>query len=160
MKILTTISALAFVSAGAFAQSDDALIKGVTTSDMAALIVDAGHTVEKITNEGKIHHVQAKTDAGFMYFFSGQQCDATSKCTGLELLSLFTAEPNVTLAELNDINTDYAAASLSRQSERFVLSRYLILDHGMTRENIKLNMTVYQTIAGQVSEKLEAASKD
>ena len=160
MRLLTTISALAVASGGAFAQSDDALIKGVTTSDMAALIVDAGHTVEKVTNEGKSHHVQAKTDAGFMYFLAGQQCDATSKCKGLELISVFTAEPKVTLEEMNDINRNYAAASLSRQNERFVLSRYLILDHGMTRENIKLNMTVYQTIAGQVSEKLEAASKD
>lgn len=141
----------------ATAQSNDTLVKRLTLDDMKALITERSDTVERTGENNGKPYVAAKTETGFTYFMLGNACKPETGCQGVEMLSVFARSPNVSLDELNTINTSFAAVSVSLRNDQFLTSRYLIFDEGMTRGNIKVNLDVFLQVAGKVSLRLKEA---
>ncbi|MDP3735938.1 MAG: hypothetical protein Q8R02_01035 [Hyphomonadaceae bacterium] len=147
MKLLVAggLFAAAVIAAPASAQT---VMTDFSFDDLRLVFADLKDTVtDEDTNSDGIHFIEAKTEGGLSYVIYGRQC-ATEKplrCTGAQIMSSFTIK-SARLAEAIQA-IDYAAVSDFAEDDELKLSRYLIFDGGITRENLKTNLTVFRSIA-------------
>lgn len=80
-------------------------------------------------------------------------------CTGLELMAVYSTAAS--LEEITRIDQDYAAISLYKADDGTVrVSRYVILDNGVTWGNLVENVKVFQLLCGKVAERLRDPSSN
>ncbi len=83
-------------------------------------------------------------------------CADGAECAGLRMQVLFDLTDDITDARVNEVNTSFAAVTMvsDRSLSRLSLSRYVILDYGVTRKNVRANLAVLLQILSPALKKL------
>lgn len=150
MKFIQTL-AVAIALAGAASAQDEAIIRSVTLADLEQLASDEGHEVLGYGEAGDIS-VRASTPDGLVYFLSGTVCQ-DERCAGINMSSRFEADASVTLEKVNQANLNRAAVSVwLHNGTSLGVSRYVILDGGMTPENVRVNLENFISIVPGIVE--------
>ena len=106
----------------------------------------------------KIHYIQAKAESGLNFTVYGIECDskeAGQRCRGAEIVSSFELESDEDVAEAMEL-IDYAAVTdIDGGKGNLRLTRYVIFDEGITPGNLRVNLTVFLSIANKVWDMLE-----
>lgn len=150
-------AAIAIVPVQASAQSyqADRVVKSVQVADLKAIVTSLGHTVdgEKVAGD---YSVRGLTDNGLRYLLIGTACDVQeiAGCQGVMMQVRFsndTGQP-ISYEKLNQANFEQAAinAWYSPDSNTLGVTRYVVLDHGLTMANLKANVDVLLSITPQV----------
>lgn len=143
LKSLFTATALAVLTAlPGMAQSDDRFIDGVSMDDLKAMVLSMGHTISE--EDGEI--VYARNDDGLIYSLRGAACSETD-CKGVNMTVTYGREADDTPDDINRANKKYAAVSLWYDDTQIGISRYVILDYGMTLENLRFNVDILLGVA-------------
>ena len=150
MRLITTsLLALGFCL-GAQAQDtsrDAELVKSVTKADMRYMIEASGYkaTSELTTDIGWI----AEDEDGVIFALQGKACGDDDVCLGLE--AFLVLDGDFTSDEANSINQRWSAIKATKlDGGGLYMSRYMILDHGQTLQNLRLSLETTYAIAKQV----------
>lgn len=157
-KILTT---LAIFSAAAFtAQADDSrLFTSIDLPELEALVTAAGHTITSTGDDGPVS-LRAVTEGGLIFNILGTACGTVyaEGCLGLHMQVRYTADGHETLERINGANLMWAATAIwysatgyDGDSPTVGISRYVILDNGVTAGNISENLVNLLAIAPQAA---------
>ena len=158
MKLLTTSLLALGLTLTAHAQDtsrDSEQITSVTKNDMRYVIESASYSVTEDLNSG-IGFV-AKTDEDMIFGTQGKACSGSDQdqepCLGIEFFVILDGDYDAEYA--NDINQRWSAIKAVRlDTGALMFSRYLILDHGQTLQNLRLNMMTTTAIAQQVQDEI------
>lgn len=129
-------------------------------ADMKSAIVASGSTVvrEDIVEEGA-PYIAAKSPGGLKFTITGRVCDlpagarsGAKRCRGAFVQTRFTLVSDAAVdAAVKKFGPEFAAVSVSNAGDKDLLvSRYLIFDHGLHRDNLKLNLSVFTGIAEDI----------
>jgi hypothetical protein len=121
--------------------------------EMKALLKDVG---AKVIDEGKTDegepYINAESSAGLKFTVYGAACDVgpTKRCRGAELSTSYTlASDEAVAAKVKSL--DYVAVTIMNDGDKTLnVHRYLIFDYGIARENVKINLTVFLSIAEKI----------
>ena len=147
MKPLYAVAAMLTLAGAASAQ---ATVQSVTLQDLERFATDAGHEVVAF-GETTENSLRAETPNGVTYYMEGTACD-DGACRGIIMSSRFQATDAVTLDKVNRANLERAAVSVWRLEDSVGVSRYVILDGGMSEANIKINLDNFLAIVPGVVE--------
>lgn len=150
MRIITT-SLMAFgICLGAQAQDtsrDAEQVTSITKDDMRYVIEASGFTVTQDLNSG-IGLIGEDSD-GVIFALEGKACGDEEPCLGLE--AFLVLEGDFSAEDANSINQRWSAIKATKLDDgSLYMSRYLILDHGQTLQNLRLNLETTHAIAKQV----------
>lgn len=148
MKLISTIIAALALTGAASAQSGD-LIEIVTQEDLEAFVVDQGHQVLGTGEAGAVS-VRAETEDGTVYYLTGTACSDLGECQGINMSARFDVNEFVTYEKINNANIAKAAVSVWQLENTLGISRYVILDYGVTMENIQSNFDNFLAIVPAV----------
>lgn len=131
------------------------ILSSVTSGDLLLLLpaLDA-KAIAAGQNATGAPFIFAETEGG-MTFGIYTLCaeDGGQECRGIEFMAVlgtFASDEQV-----NALNRDYAAVSVYKAEENTVhISRYVILDHGVTWENLIENGRVFQLLCDKVVARL------
>lgn len=160
-RTLTSLGLLAAIAGSAFAD-DNKLVKAVSLQDLQTILVEEGYTITSTGDDGDIS-VRATDTAGTGLIFNvlGTACDTeySTDCLGINMQVRYDADGKETLERINDANlmwaatsTWYSAGGTDGASPTVGVTRYVILDGGMTIRNIKDNLLNLLAIAPQVAD--------
>lgn len=147
MKATTTALVGLGLTGAAMAQGsgeDMRVVRSVTIDDLKTVISMADGTVTG-TDEDDVT-VTAKDPSGLIYSLDGTAC-SDGTCLGVNMVVTYSKADTADLSDLNRANVKYAAVSVWSMSESYGVSRYLILDGGMTMENLRVNVVNLLNIA-------------
>ncbi|HIG23584.1 YbjN domain-containing protein [Henriciella sp.] len=147
MKPVYAVAAMLALAGTASAQ---ATVQSVTLQDLERFATDAGHEVVAF-GETTENSLRAETPNGVTYYMEGTACD-DGACRGIIMSSRFQATDAVTLDKVNRANLERAAVSVWRLEDSVGVSRYVILDGGMSEANIKINLDNFLAIVPGVVE--------
>ncbi|GAB5459185.1 MAG: hypothetical protein Hens3KO_22150 [Henriciella sp.] len=163
-KLICALAYACLLPVAALAQDaimteDERLVTGILLEDLKAITSDLGHTVSSENSDSVL--ITVKTEEDFIYSMHGAACDDSGLCKGINMMASYSAIEGMTLESINAANTAYAAANIWSSDGSLVISRYLILDGGMTISNIKANINTLLAIAPMALEKArESTLKD
>jgi hypothetical protein len=154
MRFLVAVLALALAGATpALAQSlsantalarDERSVNYVTVEDLKAIVAASGHTVLSVGEFGSVS-VKAKTPEGLIFHLIGTACDepGVPGCEGISIQVRYDVDSRLTYEKINRVNTRYWAASvwIDHDTKVLAITRYVILDHGVTMRNVKSNLS-------------------
>ena len=157
MGVLVTIKSilaggsLAIAVAFAGAAQAQSYIPDWGIADMRQSVVAGGATVTREDNT-KDPYIAAKTADGLKFTITGRVCegaDGAKRCKGALLQTRFTMDTDAEVdAAVKKWAPEYAAVAISNDGSKGVLvSRYLIFDYGIHRDNLRLNLQVFTGIA-------------
>lgn len=165
LKSMLAASALAVAvacggAAGAQGPHQSAYLSDWGAADMKSAVAAAGSTVvrEDIVEDGA-PYIAAKTPGGLKYTITGRVCDlppgarsGAKRCRGAIVQTRFTLDSEAAVdAAAKKFSREFAAVSVSNAGDKDLLvSRYLIFDHGLHRENLTLNLSVFTGIAEDI----------
>lgn len=158
IRTLAAVGALAMTLALAGAANAQTYLSDWGLADMRAAVVAAGATVtEDGTEADGTPYVAAKSASGLKFTITGRVCTgpATAKrCKGALLETRFTlgsdSEVQTKVREL-----DYAAVAISNgEDSDLLITRYLIFDNGIHRDNLVINISVFVGVSDDVWGKL------
>ena len=147
MKPVYAVAAMLALAGTASAQ---ATVQSVTLQDLERFATDAGHEVVAF-GETTENSLRVETPNGVTYYMEGTACD-DGACRGIIMSSRFQATDAVTLDKVNQANLERAAVSVWRLEDSVGVSRYVILDGGMSEANIKINLDNFLAIVPGVVE--------
>lgn len=151
MKLLTAGLVALGIALGATAQDtsrDAELVTKIDKEGMRYVIESAGYSVTGDLSSGI--GLTGEDTIGLKFGMEGTACQDDNTCLGLHIYLQFDDIGTETYA--NKINRRYAAIKATAfDDNQLRLSRYLILDHGQTLQNVRTNLTVLQAIALAVS---------
>lgn len=167
MRFLMVALALTLVGATpAMAQSlsantalarDERSVEFVTVEDLKAIIVATGHTVLSVGEFGPTS-VKAKTAEGLIFHLIGTACSepGVPGCLGISIQVRYDIDSRLTYEKINRVNTRYWAATVWIDHDKKVLAitRYVILDYGVTMRNVKTNLTNLLAINKEVQKEV------
>jgi hypothetical protein len=134
------------------ARSPDMTIGSVGTGDLHMLLDEMGASLTfSGVNDRQAPFVFAISQDGMSFgiYTACGNPDGTD-CRGIELLAVFDSERS--LADISAIDQSYAAVSVYKSDENTVhVSRYVILDHGVTWANLLENAEVFAALCGKIS---------
>lgn len=149
MRIFATTLLAMGLGLGAHAQDatrDSELVTSVDTADMRYIIESAGYTVTQDLSTGI--GLVGEASNGLIFGLSGKACSDSPNCVGLEAFVILEGEYSAENA--NAVNERWSAVkATSLEGDKLYLSRYLILDHGQTLQNLRLNLETTVSIAKQ-----------
>ena len=158
-RILTLIALLSAAVWPGYA--DDArLIKSVKLADLEQIITESGYTITSTGEEGEIS-VRATTTDGLIFNLIGMACntDLVDGCLGISMQVRYDADGEETLERINTANLMWAATSAwysqggtDGNSPTVGISRYVILDEGVTFANIQTNLVNLLAIAPRAAD--------
>ncbi len=161
-RTLTSLGLLAALAGYAFAD-DTKVVKAVSLQDLQTIIAEEGYTINSTGDDGAIS-VRATDTAGSGLIFNvlGTACDLEGYdpgCLGINMQVRYDADGQETLERINDANlmwaatsTWYSAGGTDGNSPTVGITRYVILDGGMTVRNIKDNLLNLLAIAPQIGD--------
>lgn len=160
-RTLTILAVLGALAIPAFAD-DNRLVKSVNLQDLQAILVEEGHTINSTGDDGAVS-IRATDTAGTGLIFNiiGTACatEMSADCLGINMQVRYDADGKETLERINDANNMWAATSAwysaggtDGNSPTVGVTRYVILDGGMTVLNIKDNLSNLLAIAPQVAD--------
>ena len=161
-KFIVSVCLSVAVQHGAFAEeadtsirAPDMLVGSVGAGDLHLLVddMDADLTMTGV-NDRQAPYVFAKTKHGtpFAIYTACANPDGTD-CRGLEFLAGVWSQKSVD--EVSEVNQAYAAVSVYKSDPEMVhVSRYVILDHGVTWANLLENASVFEVLCEHVTEDL------
>ncbi|MCZ4298671.1 YbjN domain-containing protein [Henriciella marina] len=147
---MKSIYAIAAMLAFAGAASAQATVQSVSLDDLERFATDAGHEVVAF-GETTENSLRAETPNGLTYYMEGTACDEGA-CRGIIMSSRFEATDAVTLDKVNKANLERAAVSVWRLQDSVGVSRYVILDGGMSEANIRINLDNFLAIVPGVAD--------
>lgn len=156
-----TLTTLAIFSAAALsAQADDnRLIAAVNLPDLQSMLTEEGYTVMSTGDDSAVS-VRAKTEDGLIFNVIGTACetDWADGCLGLNMQVRYDADTQDRLARINNANLMWSAVAVwytevgfDSKTPTIGISRYVILDNGVTAGNIKENLFNLLAIAPQAA---------
>ena len=150
--------ATAVSAQGASGIDDSRLVNSVTLSDMEAIVASLDHSVlDSDTEEGLLI---ARDEDGQTYILDGTACDEAGACQGINMFMSYDMTDGISLESLNTASLSYAAVSVWQSGQSVGVSRYVILDGGMTIANIKVNIETLTAVAGKVMMMADRAHDD
>ncbi len=158
LVLFTLASALA---APAFAD-DNRLVKAVSLKDLQAILVEEGHTINGTGYDGDVSVRATDTDGtGLIFNVIGTACgtEYSVDCLGISMQVRYDADGTETLERINEANLMWPATSVWYSPTGFDtevptigVTRYVILDGGMTIRNVKDNLANLLAIAPQATD--------
>lgn len=153
-KSLATAGALAIAVSFAGAAQAQSYLPDWGIADMRQAVIAAGATVSREDNT-KDPYIAATTASGLKFTISGRVCegaDGAKRCKGAFLQSSFTMDSDAEVdAAVKKWAPQFAAVSISNDgSKGMLVSRYLIFDYGIHRDNLRLNLQVFTGIAEDI----------
>lgn len=140
-------------TAGAPAKADNAgLIDRYDTPALRSIIADLGYAITDFgeSSSGK-PMMEVDTKDGLSFRVLGENCNGEGKnqvCTGVQLSTQFGESD----ADLDEImaraNRTLRPAKVFRVDAGLAYERYLIMDGGVSRENLKTEIEVFVEILG------------
>lgn len=160
-RTLTSLALIAAVAAPAFAD-DNRLIKEVFLQDLQTILVEDGYTINSTGDDGAISVRATDTNGtGLIFNLIGTACETeySTGCLGINMQVRYDADGEETLERINEANLMWAATSTWYSQEGYDgntptvgITRYVILDGGMTIRNVKDNLLNLLAIAPQVAD--------
>ena len=148
IKRILAVAAFILMSAGAsFAQGDETVVKSVTMDSLKSIVLSLGHSIEQ--EEPQFHTIYAASPDGMHYSLAGTACPVED-CKGVNITVMFQRGADDTLEDVNRANLKFAAVSVWADERSIGVSRYVILDMGMTVENLKFNIEILLGISSSV----------
>tara|TARA_R110000744_G_scaffold154245_1_gene268938 strand:+ start:1640 stop:2341 length:702 start_codon:yes stop_codon:yes gene_type:complete len=146
---LVAIGLATAVSAqGASGIDDSKLVSSVTLGDMQAIVASLDHTVRTSDADGVV--LIAQDEDGQTYVMAGTACSEAGACQGINMFMSYDMTDTINLESLNTASLSYAAVSVWQSGQSVGVSRYVILDGGMTIANIKVNIETLTALGGKV----------
>ena len=165
LKVWTTIGGLAALvcSSGAGAQEADAasVVESLSVRTAAGLFGELGFPPSDIREGGNTHTLLMNMPGGGQFVSQLMVCDqgVTQGCKGLLLYAYFKAQSDLAPNFTVDYNARQPFARLlPRDDGSLVLSRYIVLDGGVTYANIAYNITNFLAMASRLSDDLSGTS--
>lgn len=158
LRAVTAAGALALGLSFAGAANAQSFLSDWTVADMRAALTAAKATVtgDGVLDDGN-PYVSAKSAGGLKFTVTGRVCDAAAaarRCKGALLETRFTLESDADV-EAKRKQFDYAAVSITNAGDNDLLvSRYLIFDYGIQRQNLEINLSVFTGVAEDIWSKL------
>lgn len=147
--------ALALALAPAAAAQDiaaDRVERAASMGEMEAVVGALGHEVE--AKDAAKHSLRAADGEGTRYVLTGTACDidGVPGCRGIVMQVLYDADAAVTLEKLAEANLNQVAVStrFDPQSSVISVTRYVVLDGGVTMANVGENIRVLLALAPEV----------
>ncbi|MBA3067076.1 MAG: YbjN domain-containing protein [Hyphomonas sp.] len=148
--------------AGPALADDSQLVTSVTLADLQRILAEDGYTINSTGDDGAVS-VRATDEAGTGLIFNviGTACEVegTDGCLGINMQVRYDADGQETLELINDANLMWAATSawyddfgVDGNTPTVGITRYVILDGGMTVRNIKDNLLNLLAIAPQAAD--------
>jgi len=139
------------------AQAQDVVMKALDFGALKAVSTELGYKLadEGVDEDGD-YYLELQSDSGLMFYLYGAGCsedDAAKDCLGLNMIASFTLNDEADSHEVMD-SVSYAFMKIYRSGDDIKASRYLIFDGGITRENMKENVSVFVQIADSIWEQL------
>lgn len=137
--------------------SAERLVKSVDLDDLKAIVASLGHTVSE---QGKFGEISlSATDAeDTNYVLIGTACDANGVpgCQGVMMQVRFDPDEGVDSESLARANLSQAAVNTWRDPANGTIgvTRYVVLDHGVTMANLRENVNVLLSLTPSVVDAL------
>ncbi|WP_156945688.1 hypothetical protein [Hyphomonas johnsonii] len=142
-------------------RAPDMLVGTVSLGDLQLLLDDmAAQLNSSGANERGAPFVFATSESGMSFgIYTACADEEALDCRGVEFLAVF--ETDAPAETVNQLDSDYAAVSIYRSGPTTLnISRYVILDHGVTWANLLENAAVFEVLCERVGETLsEQAQK-
>lgn len=159
-RTLISLAILAAAAGSAFAD-DSRVVKSVELADLETLLEEEGYLIMNSTSDGEVS-VQARDgEDGLIFHLTGTACEVEgyTGCLGINMQVRYDADGDETLERINDVNLMWAATStwyseggVDGNTPTVGITRYVILDGGMTVRNIKDNLVNLLAIAPQAAD--------
>lgn len=147
--------------AGAQTYVPQAVKKSVTLGDLRAIVGSfKDHKVEEekvFSGESDDISLRAIDETGLKYLLIGTACETNgvSGCQGVMMQVRFDqSKDEVDYKKINAANYAYAAAGTwyDEESATLGVTRYVVLDYGVTMQNLRENLNVLLDLVGDVTE--------
>jgi hypothetical protein len=138
--------------------NDETLVKSVSLSDLQAIVMSLGHEILSDDPDGVT--VFAEDEDGAKYVLDGTACNESKACQGINMFMTYEMTEAITLESLNAASLAYAAVSVWKDGDTVGISRYVILDGGMTVGNIKVNIDTLTALGSVVMMKVQPSEPD
>lgn len=161
-RLIASMAVLAAFALPALAD-DNQLVKTVNLQQLQTILVEEGYQINSTGDDGEVS-VRA-TDVngtGLIFNLLGTACDVEGYdpgCLGINMQVRYDADGQETLERINDANlmwaatsTWYSAGGVDGETPTVGITRYVILDGGMTIRNIKDNLLNLLAIAPQAAD--------
>jgi len=142
-----------------------AVKKSVNLDDLKAVVGSfEGHAVEEdhVFDDGSDKDVslRAHDKDGLKYILVGTACD-TAGVTGCQgvMMQVRYEQKSIDYKQLAKANYDNAATSVwfDQDSETLGVTRYVVLDYGITMQNLRENLNVLLDVVGNVIDEATAS---
>ncbi len=124
----------------------------VTQGDLLAVVGSLGHQVREEGTPDNIY-VVAEDEAGTTYFLFGTACDVNGVpgCQGIMMQVRYDLPATTSFETLARANMEQAALNTWADFEGRTLgfTRYQVLDHGVTMDNIRANVNVLLALVAE-----------
>ena len=153
--VFAALMGLGLSAAPALAQdyAPQRVIKAVDLDDLKAIVESLDHTVVEEQSIGEISLTASDGD-GTKYLLIGNACnlDGIAGCQGVAMQLRFDGDPSVSDTDLARANLSQAAVSTWRDTATGTIgiTRYVVLDHGVTMANVRENVLVLLGLAPSV----------
>ncbi|MBU2082630.1 MAG: YbjN domain-containing protein [Alphaproteobacteria bacterium] len=136
----------------------DMVVGSVGMGDLQLLLDDMGarYTTSGV-NDRQAPYVFATSQDGMSFGIYTACANANgTDCRGLEFLAVFKSDRSI--EEVSATDQSYAAVSIYKSAPDTVnVSRYVILDHGVTWANLLENGAVFEALCEKLAEELSEA---
>jgi hypothetical protein len=161
--LLTSLAFVATLATPAFAD-DSKLVNSVTLADLQTILTEDGYTINSTGDDGDVSIRATDTNgSGLIFNLLGTACEVEGYdgCVGINMQVRYDADGEETLERINNANLMWAATSawyseggVDGATPTVGITRYVILDGGMTIRNIKDNLINLLAIAPQAADYL------
>ena len=158
LSILAIGLATAVSAQGAPGIDDARLVKSVTLADLEAIVASLDHAV--LDSDADDVFIIVEDEDGQKYILDGTACDEAGACQGINMFMTYDMADGISLDSLNRASLSYAAVSVWQSGQSVGVSRYVILDGGMTIANIKVNIDTLTALGGKVMMMADQAHDD
>jgi hypothetical protein len=147
-------------TARAKAYAPDVIALSVDNDDLKAIVASLGHTLDKVDFNTDVA-VSATDERGTKYVMIGTACgvNGVAGCQGIAMQVRFDqGAGDVSLEKLAKANMSQLAVSTAWEPDAKVIAvtRYVVLDHGVTMANIRENLAVLLAVTPEVAKILFA----
>lgn len=161
-RLIASMAVLATLAMPALAD-DSKLVKTVNLQQLQTILVEEGYTINSTGDDGAVSVRATDTNGtGLIFNLLGTACDVEGYdpgCLGINMQVRYDADGRETLERINDTNLMWAATSawyssggVDGNTPTVGITRYVILDGGMTVRNIKDNLLNLLAIAPQAAD--------